>query len=83
MALNSCKAVSRLSTISARRGQVLRVLQAFVLEPKDIQAALISLDQFIIAKGMEAVSLGPFPAIIRVIALDEVLQILVLERIGL
>ena len=63
--------------------QVLRVLQAFVLEPEDIKAALIPLDQLIISEGMETIRFGPFPAVLRIVAADEVLEILVLKRISL
>ena len=66
-----------------RIGQVVGVLQALVLEPEDVQAGLVPFHQIVIAEGPEAFRLLSVVPVLRIVAFDEVLQVLQLERIGL
>lgn len=74
----------------ARFWKVGRVLQAFVFEPEDVQAGLITADDFIKGVGTPAAAWcalapggGALEAVRRVVQGDELGQISSLERVGL
>jgi len=77
------QALHNLPRQNCRIGQVVGVLQAPVLEPEDVQAGFIPFHQILIGKGPEALYLQAVVAVLRIVAFDEVLQVLQLERIGL
>ena len=56
-----------------RRRQVIQIVQAVILEPKDIETGLITRHQFFIVIEPEAFSSAALVAILRVVAGDEVL----------
>src|ERR1017187_503111 len=56
--------------------QIGGVFQAFVLEPKDVQAGLVTFDQVVIAERVELLGFLPLVAIFGVVAGDKVVKVL-------
>ena len=77
------QALHNLPRQNCRIGQVAGVLQAPVLEPEDVQAGFIPFHQIVIAESPEALCLLSFVPVLGMVAFDEILQVLLLERIGL
>jgi hypothetical protein len=65
-----------------RLREVLQVFQTVVFEPEDIQAGLVPLDYLLIGEGPEALELLALVPVLRIIALDEVLQVGITQGIG-
>ena len=62
------------------RWQIVQIVLAVVLQPEDIQAGLVAGHQVLIAIELEALDGGPLVAVARVVAGDEVLQVIEFER---
>lgn len=84
------KLFDNLSGDDARLGKVFGGFEAFVFEPKDIEARLIAADQFVIVVGAPAavgILLGPgrlaLVAVLRVVAGDEFVEVFAFQRMGL
>ena len=61
--------------------QVVRVFQALVLQPEDVQAHLVALDQLVIREGLEPIGLLPASTVERVVETDGLFQRTVVEPI--
>lgn len=61
-------------------GQLIKVVEAVVLQPEDIQAGFVTSYQLLIAEEFKALGLLPLMAAIGVVASDEVLQIIQPKR---
>lgn len=66
----------RSSAISGRNdvriGEIGRVFQAFIFQPEDVQVYLVSLEQVLVGKGLEALCLFAFVTVLDVVARDEI-----------
>jgi hypothetical protein len=66
-----------------RSRQVGGVFQAIVLQPEDVQACFVALNQVVVIEGMEAFGFFSLVAILCVVAGDEIVQILATQWISL
>ena len=64
-------------------GKTGRVFQTIVLEPEDVQAELVALEELVIVEGPEAVGGPALVAVVRVIAGDKIVQIRTFQGVGL
>ena len=85
MAENSASAASRSSTISCGdhvwRREVVGVLERLVAQPGDVQAGLVARQQLVVGERPEPLALHPLVARFRVVAGDEVVEVLAPERV--
>lgn len=65
-----------------RRGQVVKVVQAFVLQPEDVQAGLVAGHQVFVTVELEAIGGAPVLAVLGVVADDEVAQVIELAIVA-
>jgi len=63
--------------------KVIRVLKALVPQPEDVEVDLVPLHQILVSERMESFGLFPFQLVCSVVTGDEVVQVLVLQRIRL
>jgi len=66
-----------------RFGQVLGVLQTVVLQPEDVEVRLVPLNELVVFVGLEPLGFLPIVAVLRIVAVEEVLQVLERHRIPL
>ncbi len=66
-----------------RGWQVVQIFQAVVLQPEDIQARLVAGDQFIVSKELEAFGFLARVPVFRVVAGNEILQVVQSQLAGL
>lgn len=62
-----------------RCGKIIEVLQAVILNPKDVETSLVPRDKLCIAEFPEALRLASFMPVLRVVAGNKVLQIIQLQ----
>ena len=61
------------------RRQIIQVVQAVVFQPEDVQAGLVAGHQLVVAEELEAICGDALVAVFRVIAGDEILQVIELQ----
>jgi hypothetical protein len=71
-------------------GEIVGFFQAFVSEPEDVEAGLVAVDEFVIVVGspppvgiLFGPSRRPLIAVLGIVALNELVQVLTLQWIGL
>jgi len=82
--LNSARAASRSSTISAAEdGGIGEVggIERFVAQTEQVEAHLVARDQFAIREAMKAFALGALMAVLRVVARDEIAEMFAPKRL--
>jgi hypothetical protein len=62
-----------------RRRQIVEVVQAVVFQPEDIETGLVTGHQVFVAEQLEAFGGDALVAVFRVVAGDEILQVVQLE----
>jgi hypothetical protein len=80
---NPCQVLKVLDNLllqNVGRRQVIEVIQTLVFQPKDIQTGLVTRHRFFVAEELEPFASHPLVTIFRVVAGDEILQFVQLER---
>ncbi len=65
-----------------RRRQFIQIIEAVVLQPEDVEIGLVASNEFIVGEIPEAIGFCTIMSVFRIVADDEVLKIVKLERLG-
>lgn len=66
-----------------RFGEIVAVFEAIVFEPENVETDFVTGNEVVVVEAFETVGLFALVAVRRIVALDEVLQVIKLQRICL